>query len=138
MDQLCKSETDAGVIIVGAPASLQPDDQFSSISMQVRRNCDLFARMLVGRGGIRINATQVAGVKCVFLGDGSSQLQVTNATSRLIHSEAGGFASADFLLGPYALGGRGAPGGTVRRAAVRKRGPAPLVSVSTNFPNDYG
>ena len=104
VDQLCKSETDAGVIIVGAPASLQPDDQFSSISMQVRRNCDLFARMLVGRGGIRINATQVAGVKCVFLGDGSSQLQVTNATSRLIHSEAGGFASADFLLGPYGSG----------------------------------
>ena len=104
VDQLCKSETDAGVIIVGAPASLQPDDQFSSISMQMRRNCDLFARMLVGRGGIRINATQVAGVKCVFLGGGSSQLQVTNATSRLVHSEAGGFASADFLLGPYGSG----------------------------------
>mmetsp|Transcript_28045 Transcript_28045/g.94207 ORF Transcript_28045/g.94207 Transcript_28045/m.94207 type:complete len:913 (+) Transcript_28045:106-2844(+) len=104
VDQLCTSETDAGVIIVGAPASLQPDDQFSSISMQVRRNCDLFARMLVGRGGLRINATQVAGVKCVFLGDGSSQLQVTNATSRLLHSEAGGFASADFLLGPYGSG----------------------------------
>ena len=34
--------------------------------------------------------------------------------------------------------GAGPPGGTVRRAAVRKRGPAPLVSVSTNFPNDYG
>ena len=35
-------------------------------------------------------------------------------------------------------GEAGAPGGTVRRAAVRKRGPALLVSISTDFPNDYG
>ena len=37
------------------------------------------------------------------------------------------------------LGGAGAPGGTVRRAAVRKNGaPALLVSTSTDFPNEHG
>ena len=36
-------------------------------------------------------------------------------------------------------GEAGAPGGTVRRAAVCGNGaPAPLVSVSTDFPNEYG
>jgi len=99
---LCDS--DAGVIIIGAPASLEPVDQFYTSSLKMQRSCDLFSRMLVGRGGIRVNATQVADVKCVFIGDGSSQLQVANATSRLVHSEAGGFASADFLLGPYSSG----------------------------------
>jgi len=105
IDQLCKNKTTRGVITIGAPASLQPGiDQFYTNSLKMQRSCDLFSRMLVGRGGIRVNATQVADVKCVFIGDGSSQLQVANATSRLVHSEAGGFASADFLLGPYSSG----------------------------------
>ena len=34
--------------------------------------------------------------------------------------------------------GAGAPAHTVRRAAVRKRGPALILAHTTNFPNDYG
>ena len=105
IDQLCKNETTRGVITIGAPASLQPGiDQFYTNSLKMQRSCDLFSRMLVPRGGIKVNATHVYGVHCVFLGDSSSQLQVANATSRLVHPESGGFASADFLLGPYGSG----------------------------------
>ena len=44
-----------------------------------------------------------------------------------------------YTKGPKTLGGEaGAPGGTVRRAAVRKRGPALRVAQSTDFPIKLG
>jgi len=63
--------------------------------------------------------------------EGSDEIVYSNGTHVL-----GVTRLAPFV---FALGEAGAPGGTMRRAAVRKRGSgAQSFAQSTDFPNDHG
>lgn len=89
-----------GTVVVGAPATLELEhEDFFYESQKMRRNCELFTELVNTRGGIRLNESARYAVRCVYMDDNASSLQVTNATSRLVTDWG-----ADFVLGPYGSG----------------------------------
>lgn len=95
----CEAGGYTGTLLLGAPASLEERNLgFYDNSLKLRRNCDLFSRLVTRRGGIAVGAERYA-VQCVYVGDDASSLQVANATARVVIDRG-----ADFLLGPYGSG----------------------------------
>ena len=87
-----------GVISIAGPLSLQPDDLYYEESLMLKRPLQMFADWIHSRGGV-FAAGRRYGVRFTWVGDGSSALQVTNATARAIRNSGASFAFSGYSSG---------------------------------------
>ena len=72
-------------ITIGMAVSLKEGEANYFGGRVLRRNCEIFARWVRDRRGLRINGSSYS-IKCIYIGDAQgSPLLVTNSTSHLAH-----------------------------------------------------
>ena len=86
------------VIAIAAPSSLHPDDLYYEDSLMLTRPLLIFADWLHKRGGLRAGGKRY-GVRFSWVGDGSSAVQVANATARAMRNARARFAFSGYSSG---------------------------------------
>lgn len=89
---------DGGVISIAGPLSLQPGDVYYEDSLMLKRPLQMFADWLHQRGGLLAGGKRY-GIRFTWVDDGSSALQVTNATARAIRTAGARFAFSGYSSG---------------------------------------
>ena len=88
-----------GTVVIAGPLSLNPSDPYYSYSKVFRQSLEVFARWLhEERGGVRLGDARF-GIRFHWVGDGSSQEQVTNATARALRTSGAHFAISGYSSG---------------------------------------
>ena len=88
-----------GTIVIAGTLSLNPSDPYYSYSKVFRQSLEVFARWLhEERGGVRLGDARY-GIRFHWVGDGSSQEQVTNATAHALRTSGAHFAISGYSSG---------------------------------------